>query len=281
MTFSQRHGYRPVREAIQKDGIDDPLRNSLWNVLDRMVWGPWRATAILSVPPEFERFSRALWSDHYQLPVDTRPTGMFGMELPTTIEWIRDYFMKSQWYEVYDFIEWIVNYFENKNIADSLNASLEQEMSAYRFVDGILSEIVGEQEIAALEEALSDQDFPGVRSHLRTALEHMSNRENPDYRNSIKESISAVESMANEVSGLDKASLGDALNALERERKLHPALKQGFSKLYGYTSDADGIRHAMLSESNVDAADAKYFLVSCTAFTNYLKNKIPSSADGT
>ena len=46
------------------------------------------------------------------------------------------------------------------------------------------------------------------------------------------------------------------------------------SNLYGYTNDADGIRHAMLEQPNLTAADAKYFLISCTAFVNYLKSKV-------
>ena len=67
----------------------------------------------------------------------------------------------------------------------------------------------------------------------------------------------------------------DALKEIEKRELLHPALKDGFIKLYGYTSDADGIRHAMLDEpKKLTAADACYFLLSCTSFTNYLKAKI-------
>ena len=51
-------------------------------------------------------------------------------------------------------------------------------------------------------------------------------------------------------------------------------LEGGFLKLYGYTNDSDGIRHAMLEESQLTQADAVYFLVSCSAFVNYLKSKI-------
>jgi restriction endonuclease Mrr len=57
---------------------------------------------------------------------------------------------------------------------------------------------------------------------------------------------------------------------LERQRKLHPALKATFSNLYGYTSDADGIRHALLGEDRVTFDQAKFMLVACSAFTNYV-----------
>ena len=45
-------------------------------------------------------------------------------------------------------------------------------------------------------------------------------------------------------------------------------------KLYGYTSDEGGIRHAMLDEPNLTSADARYFLLSCTSFVNYLKAQL-------
>ena len=126
-----------------------------------------------------------------------------------------------------------------------------------------------------LETALTDSRFPSVDAHLQQALELYANRENPDYRNSIKESISAVESMARIVSGKPKATLRDTLKAIEKRELLHPSLKDGFIKLYGYTSDADGIRHAMLDEpKNLTAADARYFLLSCTSFITYVKAKI-------
>jgi hypothetical protein len=103
-------------------------------------------------------------------------------------------------------------------------------------------------------------------SHLDTALARLADRSAPDYRNSIKESISAVEAVCQILTGDPKATLGQALKKLS----IHSALEKGFSAIYGYTSDADGIRHALYEESILDADDAKFFLVSCSAFVNYL-----------
>ena len=68
-------------------------------------------------------------------------------------------------------------------------------------------------------------------------------------------------------------TLGQALKVLDKKGKLHGSLYKGFSALYGYTSDADGIRHAMMDESNLVYSDAKYMFVSCTTFINYLIDK--------
>ena len=98
----------------------------------------------------------------------------------------------------------------------------------------------------------------------------LSDRLTPDYRNSIKESISALESIAKVISKNPKDSLGAALDKIKGKLKIHPALERGFKQIYGYTSDTDGIRHALTEETTCDFADAKFMLVSCSAFINYL-----------
>ena len=101
----------------------------------------------------------------------------------------------------------------------------------------------------------------------------MSDKTNPDYRNSIKESISAVESVAKVISGNKKDELGTALAILKDKANLNGGLIAGFKSIYGWTSNSDGIRHGLMDESNCDFDDAKYMLVSCSAFINYLISK--------
>ena len=101
-------------------------------------------------------------------------------------------------------------------------------------------------------------------------------RQKPDYENSIKESISAVEAICCIITGEtgSQATLGKTLKRLEDHGvTIHPSMGQAFSKLYGYTSDADGIRHGGIDFTNAPAEDAKYMLLSCSAFVNYLIEK--------
>ena len=106
----------------------------------------------------------------------------------------------------------------------------------------------------------------------------MSDRNTPDYRNSIKESISAVESLVALETNSEKGTLGQLLKLLEDQIQLHPALKNAFSNLYGYTSDANGIRHALLDVATLRFEDAKFFLVVCTAFITFVLAKRPPDA---
>lgn len=73
------------------------------------------------------------------------------------------------------------------------------------------------------------------------------------------------------ITGQQKSDLNAALRELERRVGLHGALKSAFNSLYGFTSDSNGIRHALLDETNLTFDDAKFMLVTCSAFVNYLK----------
>jgi DNA-binding transcriptional ArsR family regulator len=275
-SFSERKGLKPPRQTVQTDGMTDELRNSLWNALHMMVWESDDFMHSRMSLPKIDDFSAHLWFRYFKKPIDERPTYAYNNRSEQILKIIRDYFFAAEWHEVYDFLEFVADAFkrEKPRLAEFFNRVLTSEMSAYRFIDGKLVDITNEQEREMLEEALADTRFAGVTAHLERALALLADRKQPDYRNSIKESVSAVEAMARVVSGHEKATLGEALKVLEKGGKLHAALKDGFSKIYGYTNDEHGIRHAMLDVPDLTQDDAKYFLLSCTSFVNYLKSAL-------
>ncbi len=181
--------------------------------------------------------------------------------------------------EVLDVVEYVCNYLgdrladedERKELYDTFNHLFEKEYVGYRFVNRSLVQITDPVEVMEVNEACRNP-YEGCRKQIQKAIERLSDRNSPDYKNSIKESISAVESICQIIVGDKKAILSDALKKLEDKGfSIHPALKQGFTKLYAYTSDEGGIRHAEgMFESNVTFDEAKYMLVSCSAFINYL-----------
>lgn len=162
-----------------------------------------------------------------------------------------------------------VNY-EYYNYTEYINKIFEQEYVGYRFINGYITPITNDLEIKEIQDAtnLSNQR---VREHLNKALLYISNREKPDYENSIKESISAVEALCSDMLGKG-ATLGAALKLFEKNGLvIHPSLKSAFEKLYGYTSDASGIRHAGdIGGKSSTFEEARFMLVSCSGFINYL-----------
>jgi len=277
--FSQRLGITQSEKIIQIESIDNDLRNSLWSVLTTFYWETFNKYKCDQYDERLDyifgsnlyELFKALWLLYFKLPIDTIPTlyyddGGLGV--------LRKYFFGAKWFEVYDFIEFVSKHGPEESKDKFIvvcNNFLEGENSAYRFVAGKISEISSADEINEIEQAISKSTpYYGVKQHLSAAISKLSDRVNPDYRNSIKESISAVESLCKTVSNKDKATLSAALKTLEKQGVLHPALKAAFSSLYAYTSDADGIRHALMEKSNLKSADARFMLISCSAFINYV-----------
>jgi len=272
MSFSERQGLKAVPQSLQVRSMDEALRASLWNALHINLWdteGFLWAPGGSGATGRIAGFAKALWFRHFKKPFSEIPAYPNQILLK-----IQEMYFSCPWNEVYDFLEVVIALQRDDRLERALNQVLERELSGYRLINRQFVEVTNEQEIAALEEALGGDGFSPVSAHLAQALALLSDRKNPDYRNSIKESISAVESLARIVTKADKATLGDALKVLEKARTIHPALREGFSKLYGYTNDAEGIRHAMLEEPNLTAADAKFFLLSCTSFVNYIKAQV-------
>jgi len=275
MWFSQRKGYKSAKSIVQLEQMDDELRNALWNALCEGLFNlEGFFTPNYNNPNRVEllapKFTDEWWSRFLKKTKDTKPR-----DFNEVYGEMRERFYRSEWNEVYDFIEFTLSCFpHHKLLEDKINAALESELSGYRVVGQRIVEITNHGELQTVDDALNQKEFTAAAKHLHRALELISDKRNADPRNSIKESISAVESVAKILANLPKATLDDAIKALEKKGEIHPCLKAGFSKLYGYTSDENGIRHAMLDEPNLKKADALFFLVTCSAFINYLKSKV-------
>lgn len=181
--------------------------------------------------------------------------------------------------EVLDFLwyvcHWIATHTTSTSfvheIYNGFNQLFEKEYVGYRFVAGEITPITNSLEIQEIEQACQIP-FEGAHVQLQKALGFLSDREHPDYKNSIKESISAIESVCKVIANKPKAELGDALKALIAEGyPIQGALKTGILALYGYTCEAGGIRHAEReTESTVTFEEAKFMMVTCSAIVNYL-----------
>ncbi len=279
MKFSQRIGKTPLEKNIQIDSIDEELKNGLWNIFDLYVLSKISTDYDYqwSLTPS-ELFSNSIWHLYFKKPIDSIPYRFSDVKYQ-----IRVYFFDCKWFELYDFIEFVAglidkdvfrNEINKEKVLNHFNTILKREFAGYRFIDANLSPITNPTEIKGIEDSLTITDnftsLKGCNTHLKTALTKLSDRKNPDYRNSIKESISAIESLAKIISNNAKDSLGASLDKIKGKLKIHPALERGFKHIYGYTSDSGGIRHALTDEPNCDFEDAQFMLVSCSAFINYL-----------
>lgn len=189
---------------------------------------------------------------------------------------LQKWFDNAKWFETFDFIEIYMNILpakDRKEVRKNFNDVLETENSGYRVSGNKVIPITNKEEIKCIEKA-QQTEYESVNIHIEKAAELLSKRPTADYENSIKEAISAVEAMCCIITNDKKATLGDALKKLEsRGIKLHKALRNAMSSLYGYTSDEGGIRHGSIEFVGASSEDAKYMLISCSAFINYLIEK--------
>ena len=256
--------------------MESSLRIATWNVLAQYLWDHWRFPSpgrhdISRKNNIVQAIARRVWLSHLVRDKDALP--VFKTAVNTGVYYsFKEYFMKTEWFHAYDFVEFLLQDVDARQYLDgeftvALNNVLKKDNAAYRVVGDQIAEVTSEEEIASIEAALEHPDTP-VREHIRAALTMLSNRENPDYRNSVKESISAVEAMCRILTGQSSVTLGDALKKIPN---LHEAMKKAFLALYGFTSDASGVRHSLMNESNITYTDAKFMLSCCSSFVSYLR----------
>lgn len=92
----------------------------------------------------------------------------------------------------------------------------------------------------------------------------------PDFENSIKESVSAVESclmvLLNEPSG--------TLGKIIKQARLDPDIERLISQAYGFASNKDFVRHGGTTASSLTKAEAEFFLDFAAMSIVYITSKL-------
>lgn len=284
--FSDRNGIKPLNVEIQLKDFDKRTRNQLGNMVSDL-YAKVYENRLYWKNDNIQAFFRFVLGEIYSESIDTRQSydddEMFAIinntinrddydDVLTLIESIIQYwdrYLKKKYYKYYNYIYGYCDI----SLYEYVNAIFEREYIGYRFVDDIIVPISDTYEVATIQEALNNKYKP-VYEHLSKANKFLADRESPDYENSIKESISAVEAICEILTGIKgkEATLGKMLKKIEDNGiEIHSGLKSAFNTLYGYTSDANGIRHAGdIGGKSSTFEEAKFMLVSCSAFINYL-----------
>ena len=275
--FSEAHGMGSCNTQMQIDDLDDRTRNILCNCISKSLEDEYSKHDSFGYQTKYKEedfLCQMVFTYAVGLKIDVTKHH-FISELLSVIDKV---FSNAPYNEVFDLIEVICKFRYNQyakerlnEFCDLLNIILENEYVGYRLIGEKFVPITDKNEIESIEDACNNE-FEGTRAHIKKAVGFIADREHKDYKNCIKESILAVESICSIIVGNEKATLGQAIKRLEDNGLvIHTALKNAFSNLYGYTSDEGGIRHSEgMFESDVTFEEAKFMLVSCSAFVNYL-----------
>ena len=291
--FSDRNGIKPENAEIQLTNFDRRTRIQLLNMINSLcnyVYNYYSKERLEKfILQDIQDFIMFILSNVYSEVVDPRKCYDFDKFMEYRIY---QTVQNAEYDDVLTLIEAIIQYWDkylkekgdryyNKfwgnynepSLFEAVNSFFEREYVGYRFVDERIVPISDKYEISAINDALST-GYKSVREHISKANKLLADRENPDYENSIKESISAVEAICVIITGAKggEATLGKMLKKMEDHGVvIHGALKDAFDKLYGYTSSAKGIRHAgKMDGPSSTFEEAKFMLVACCAFINYI-----------
>lgn len=264
--FSKKYGF--VDKQIQIKSMDSKLRNRIWTTFYKEAYDPYD-----SYDPVMTDIEQIM--SEFGIPFIIE---QFRKDREPNLTKLKNYFDKMQWYEIYDFLETYIGHVisreKREDFIININRILTEENAGYRIVGLEIAPIINEEQIKEIEKTIFSPYEP-VERHMKKALSLYADRSKPDYENSIKESISAVESICCIITKETKATLGEAIKKLQENGvTIHKAMITAFEKLYGYTSDQNGIRHGGIDFVNATEEDARYMLISCSAFINYLTAKM-------
>ncbi|KAA6313476.1 hypothetical protein EZS27_035756 [termite gut metagenome] len=267
--FSERYGYIQPSMILIREKLTDEITNAICTAYDLLR---------NNYSNNNNNFYKSLEEYHWCYFLNNRLNDFYIRGGGVTTKYLEADI--TPWYKKMDLIETTINYlFKNKYkyyqhyafFINYLNDEFKRLNFAYRIIDNQIVEVTSEEEICEITSAL-ENPLNGIKEHLQTALKLLSKRPDADYRNSIKESISAVEALVREITGESTLNL----KKLDNTGIVLPSvLRKAFELLYGYTNDeSTGIRHALMDDTNTPGADeAVFMLVSCSAFINYLTKK--------
>jgi len=263
---------RPFLERIDVDQPPDLQVDSMTADLKREIWD----YLLYLFDQRVRHFTDNILEVHYigicsnvfklNLDSDTTQIPYYQNRLEAVRNWYFE--LNRSHYDIYALLDFIAG---SPKIEDehkqALNKLLEYHNAGFRVVNDGIERVTDKIEVDELNEAFKSEHLEDeVKAHLKSALKKL-RKPHTDYRNSIKESISAVESKVK--SGKNaKSKYGVAVNNLD----IPESLKQVLHKLYGFASNEGGIRHGKKIGDmyNPSFAEAKLILAICTSIVNYL-----------
>lgn len=270
MRFGERMGFIEPVTVFQYDSMDNDLRMDIYNWLHYFFEQEWGSFVYGGFDPGYgHQIGQAVWVDFAR-----EDAADYSEYYSDFNRFLKNFVLHEDPHRVYELVEYLYPLAVNHLSYETLNGLLERNRSAFRFEPnlGEFVAVTDETEMLSLQETLQlGNKYSSASNHIAKALKLLSKQPEPDLANAVKEAISSVEAAAKIVSGKEKATLGDAIKEISAQGQLHKALNDAWLKMYGYTNDAGGIRHASISAGDaLDFPTAKYMVVTCSAFVNLL-----------
>lgn len=220
MKFSERHGYMEPTPMLEKEDLPDGLRNNIWNV----IWTTYSFNLINDNDgylDNFDGLSLMLRRKYFKRPFDERP------KFPSLeLKLIQSHYFDLKFPEFYDFLEMMASdevasnyddgYKRRSDLIYRCNVVFEEEKAQFRFINNLVTPITSQLEIEEIELA-ANTDIDEAKKHIKSSIKQYRDRSNPNYRNSIKDSISAVEATFRSITKKNRISVVQSIKWKMRE----------------------------------------------------------------
>jgi len=274
MTFAQAEGLEEIPSPLKLKELSLPLRRELWAFLYKSIdaskyYNSYNGKYYVS--GDWKRILEDVSTFHFGVPADEFDGSVIFWN--TVLKRIC---LESDYVAVLGVFQHIIRLHSRySQFNNGIESIIRKHKAAYALVDGkTFIPIASDIESVSIKKALdilSKTEYGGARAHLIKAGDEFNKGDNAS---SIREAIHAVEAVARSMEP-SATTLAPALAKLEKSGKIHPALKSAFSMLYGYTSDEEGVRHALVEKSSPDVGsdEALFMIGACASFVTYLISK--------
>ncbi len=267
--FSQRTGLEPLPPQLKLGEVSAEVRRLLYYYVSLEIGRESYATYNGAVfNDKWKRVAMDLHVLFFKEPVEK-----FGHSAYENAQRLNVFMQRAKIGALFDLVEFFIQHPGcSGELKRELASAFVTARAAYRVFDSRHIAAIGtEEQAAAFERAIADAEGKNAAAARNQLIAAGIALRNSDWAGCVRESIHAVEAIAVRLApGAD--TLGAALKVLERRGHLHGGLKAAFASLYGYSSDEEGVRHALVfgDEAQVDEADALFMLGACASFASYL-----------
>lgn len=272
LSFLQAECFEDLPRQLKRGEMPRKFRLELWRAVDTRIFEEARPDPFQDLPP-WHDLSVDVWVEYMGNLHDEHGPGFLSETLKETL-------VSGSWEKVFDLLTFLVRY---ETCPSELHADIDKLLvkhcMAYRLntdKEPTFIPVSTPEEGEAAQDAMhvvAESGIDGAHTHLRGAADAMNRGR---FADSVRESISAAESVARVISGKEKGKFSVALGELKKNKAFpHKALHDAFSALYGYTSDEKGIRHSLLEkgDANVGEEEAQFMFGACASFCSYLCRK--------
>lgn len=254
--FSHRHGFRAHRPITVREDAPRGLRAGLVGILMDMGHS-YTSMRELICPVLHEFPDPSNWS-----------------EIPNVRDEVVSLIENCEWFRVYDIAEVAYRSFIEQRreieFAEHLNALFEDLGIGWQMVDGIIVTRGDEEFERSVAEANVHIELAGMqtaKSELNEARADLSRRPHPDITGTIQHCVAALECVAREVSGDQRATLGAILQRHGSAMGIPRPLDTGIGQMWGYASEM--ARH-LREGREPDREEAEFLLGMSASIITYL-----------